>query len=323
MRRVLRAFLAALAVLAAAAFLAACGEEEETTTVQGQEAPAGEAIKRNPANASKTVTVGSKNFTEQFILGEIYAQALEAAGYKVKKELNLGSEQIAYRALRSGQVDGYPEYTGTSLTSFFDVKVQDVPKDPAQAYEQARAEYAKQGITALPQAPFDNTYRVGMLKETQKRLGGITKTSQLAGKDQDLVINGFPECKQRIDCLLGVERNYKLKFKRFLANESKYQVLDRKQADLAFVFTTDGNLASGKYVMLDDDKEIFPPYHISFGIKDEKLRQLGPDAEKVITQVQKPLTEKVMQQLNARVDLRKQKPEQVAGDFLREAGFVK
>jgi glycine betaine/choline ABC-type transport system substrate-binding protein len=322
MRLTLRAVLATLAVLAAAVFLAACGEEE-TTTVQGQEAPAGEEIKRNPANANKTVTVGSKNFTEQFILGEIYAQALEAAGYKVKKELNLGSEQIAYRALKSGQIDGYPEYTGTSLTSFFKVKVQDVPKDPNQAYEQAKREYAKEGITALPQAPFDNTYRVGMLKETQKRLGGITKTSQLAGKSQDLVINGFPECKQRIDCLLGVQRFYKLRFKRFLANESKYQVLDRKQADIAFVFTTDGNLATGKYVMLDDDKKIFPPYHISFGIKKSKLEQLGPDAEKVITQVQRPLTEKVMQQLNARVDLRKQKPEQVAADYLREAGFIK
>ena len=312
MRRTFRGLLAALAVLACTAFLAACGEEEKSSTQGGGTQPSGgTAIQRNSANASKTVTVGSKNFTEQYILGEIYAQALEAAGYKVKKQLNLGSEQIAFRALKSGQIDGYPEYTGTSLTSFFDVKVEDVPDDPNQAYEQAKAEYAKEGITALPQAPFNNTYRIGMLKETQKRLGGITRTSQLAGKDQDLVINGFPECEQRIDCLLGVERTYKLKFKRFLANESKYQVLDRKQADLAFVFTTDGNLASGKYVMLDDDKKIFPPYYISFGVKDETLRKLGPDAEKV------------MQQLNARVDLRKQKPEQVAGDFLREAGFVK
>ena len=323
MRRTFRGLLAALSVLAMTAFLAACGEEEKSSTQSGTQPSGGTAIKRNSANASKTVTVGSKNFTEQYILGEIYAQGLEAAGYKVKKQLNLGSEQIAFRALKSGQIDGYPEYTGTSLTSFFDVKVEDVPDDPNQAYEQAKAEYAKEGITALPQAPFNNTYRIGMLKETQKRLGGITKTSQLASKDQDLVINGFPECEQRIDCLLGVEKNYKLKFKKFLANESKYQVLDRKQADLAFVFTTDGNLASGKYVMLDDDKKIFPPYYISFGIKQSKLKQLGPDVEKVVTQVQKPLSEKVMQQLNARVDLRKQKPEQVARDYLREAGFIK
>ncbi|MDP8942628.1 MAG: hypothetical protein M3N16_00660 [Actinomycetota bacterium] len=317
-----RGMLLVLALVAIALGLAACGEEEEPVPGPAGE-PAGNAIERNPANAGKSVTVGSKNFTEQYVLGQIYAQALEAAGYKVKTELNLGSEQIAFRALKSGQIDGYPEYTGTSLTSFFKVKVQDVPKDPAQAYEQARAEYQKLGITALPQAPFDNTYRIGMTKATHRKLGGITKTSELKGKSQDLVINGFPECRQRIDCLLGVERFYGLKFKRFLANESKYQVLDQGEADLAFVFTTDGNLSTGKYVTLEDDKRIFPPYHISFGIKEQKLRDLGPDAQKVIVAVQEPLTEKVMQELNARVDLRKQKPAKVAADYLREEGFVR
>ena len=85
------------------------------------------------------MTVGSKNFTEEFILGEIYAQSLEAAGYKVKKQLNLGSEQIAYKALKAGKVDAYPEYTGTMLTSFYKVKTEDVPKDRSAAYEQAQA----------------------------------------------------------------------------------------------------------------------------------------------------------------------------------------
>ena len=86
------------------------------------------ATRTTPA---RRITVGSKNFTEQFILGEIYAQALQAAGYTVKKDLNLGSEQIALKALKSGDVDGYPEYTSTALTSFFDVQPQDIPKDAA------------------------------------------------------------------------------------------------------------------------------------------------------------------------------------------------
>ena len=312
-----------LAALATGLAVAGCGEEEREAVPGPAGAPAGQEIKRNPANAGKSITVGSKNFTEQYVLGEIYAQALRAAGYKVETELNLGSEQIAFRALRGGQIDGYPEYTGTSLTSFFNVKVEDVPKDPDEAYEQARSEYRRVGITALPQAPFDNTYRIGMTKATHRRLGAIKNTSELKGKSQDLVINGFPECRQRIDCLLGVERFYGLKFKRFLANEQKYEVLDEGEADLAFVFTTDGNLSTGRYAVLEDDKKIFPPYHISFGIRDDKLRELGADARKVIESVQKPLTERVMQELNARVDLRKQEPARVARDYLREEGFVR
>src|SRR5918997_3243610 len=135
----------------------------------------------NPANARKRITVGSKNFTEQFILGQIYAQSLEAAGFKVKKELNLGSEQIAYKALKSGQIDGYPEYIGTSLTSFFGVKAKDVPRDPAKAYEQTKAEYAKVGITALPVTSFENTYRLTTTKGKQKdQLKGAKTISDVA-----------------------------------------------------------------------------------------------------------------------------------------------
>ena len=115
------AVLAAFAVLASTILLAACGDDDKTSTTTG-EAATGKQIKRNAANAGVTITVGSKNFTEEFILGEIYAQALQAAGYNVKKDLNYGSEQIAFKALKAGKLDGYPEYTSTALTSFFGVK---------------------------------------------------------------------------------------------------------------------------------------------------------------------------------------------------------
>ncbi|MDQ3935386.1 MAG: hypothetical protein M3340_12240 [Actinomycetota bacterium] len=316
--------LALFAVLALAA--AGCGDDDEDDGGGGGggggQEPAAQVIERNPENASKSITVGSKNFTEQFILGEIYAQALEAAGYKVKKELNLGSEVVAFKALKEGEVDAYPEYTGTALTSFYGVKVPDVPKDAAQAYEQAKQELAGDDITALPQAPFDNTYRLGMLKETYDELG-VKTMSELKGKEGDLIINGFPECRQRPDCLIGVQQTYDLKFKRFLASESKYEVLDSKKADIAFVFTTDANLATDKYAVLEDDKKLFPPYHITFMVRNEVLQQLGPDAPKVVESVQKGLTEEVMQELNSRVDLDKQKPDRVAADYLREAGYVK
>jgi glycine betaine/choline ABC-type transport system substrate-binding protein len=301
--------------------MAACGGDEDG----GGGAPSGGGgqIERNSANASKTISVGSKNFTAQFILGEIYAQALQAAGYKVKKQLNLGSEVVAFKSLKQGEVDAYPEYTGTALTSFYGVKVTDVPKDPNQAYADVKAKLARDKITALPQAPFDNTYRLGMTKERAKQVGDPKTISDLEGKSRELVINGFPECRQRPDCLLGVQRTYGLRFRKFLANENKYEVLDKDQADVAFVFTTDANLATGKYAILADDKKLFPPYHISFMVKDDVLKRLGPDARKTVEQVQRPLTDRVMRELNSRVDLDKKKPSIVAGEYLREEGFVK
>ncbi len=138
-------------------------------------AESAKAISSNPDNASKPeITIGSKNFTEDFILGEVYAQALKAAGYKVRTQLNLGSEQIALRALESGRVDAYPEYTGTALTSFCDVKPADVPRSEQTAYDDTKACLAKEGLTALPRSPFTNSNGFAVTQKTAQELGGIT-----------------------------------------------------------------------------------------------------------------------------------------------------
>jgi len=319
--------LTALAVLALAVAVAACGSSKKTSSGGGggttTTAAGGKVIQKNPANASKTVTVGSKNFPEQFVLGEIYSQALQAAGYKVKKQLNLGSEVIAFKALKGHNIDGYPEYTGTALTSFYKVKVTAVPKDANAAYQELVGKLKADGITGLPQTPFENTYRLGMTKKTAQKLGNPTKISDLTGKSKSLVINGYPECAQRPDCLLGVEKTYGLKFKKFVASQDPYAVLDKGAADVAFVFTTDAALTTGKYAILDDDKHLFPPYHITFMINSKKLASLGPDAPKVIEAVQKPLTNEVQRELNSRVVLDKKTPKEVASEYLKEAGFVK
>jgi glycine betaine/choline ABC-type transport system substrate-binding protein len=329
MRKSIRAVLVALVVLALAVAVAACGSSDKTSstsgggTTTGGGASGGKQIQKNSANASKSVSVGSKNFPEQFILGEIYSQALQAAGYKVKKQLNLGSEVVAFKALKGHNVDAYPEYTGTALTSFYKVKVTDVPKDANTAYTQLVGKLKGDGITGLPQTPFENTYRLGMTKKTAQSIGNPTTISALKGKSQKLVVNGYPECEQRPDCLLGVEKTYGLKFKKFVASQDPYSVLDKGAADVAFVFTTDAALTTGKYAILDDDKHLFPPYHITFMINSKKLASLGPDAPKVIDAVQKPLTNEVMRELNSRVVLDKKTPKEVASEYLKEAGFTK
>src|SRR3954452_12610865 len=217
----MRKLMSALAVLAAAVALTACGSSDKKTSstssgtgTSAQSNP--NVIESNPANQGKKVTIGSKNFTEEFILGQIYAQALKAAGYTVKTQLNLGSEQIAHRAVKSGQVDAYPEYTGTALTSFFNKKATDVPKDEQQAYELAKTDFAKEGLTALPPTPFTDSNGVGMLKATADKLG-ISTISDLKGKDAKLSFSGTPECPQRPDCLLGLKDVYGLKFKKVSA----------------------------------------------------------------------------------------------------------
>ena len=312
--------LAALAAAVLALAVTACGGGGGG----GEQAGGGtknQPIKRNPQNASKSVKVGSKNFPEQFVLREIYAQALAAAGYKVKKKGTLGSEVVAFKALKTGDVDAYPEYTGTVLTTLYKVEAQDVPKQPDQAFEQAKRRLAKDKIIALPRSPFENTYRLGATKQTAQRLG-VRKTSDLKGKAKQLKITGYPECRQRLDCYVGVQRTYGARFEDFVASEQTYEVLDQGEADVGFLFTTDAQLSTGKYQTFEDDKRFFPPYNVSLLVRNKALQRLGPEARQVVQRVQRPLTEPVMIELNSRVVLDKQQPEDVARQYLKAEGFI-
>ena len=171
-----------IAALALGLGVVACGSDDEESSGGGGGGGGGGAsgneIQKVSGAADKgTITVGSKNFPEQYILGNIYADALTAAGFKVKKSLDIGSEVLAYKSLQQGEIDGYPEYTGTVLTAFFEVPVTKVPKDPTQAFDQTKSELAKNEITALPHTPFENTYRLAITKETHEKLGSPKTTS--------------------------------------------------------------------------------------------------------------------------------------------------
>jgi glycine betaine/choline ABC-type transport system substrate-binding protein len=316
--------LAALAVLASSVLLAACGGDNNKDKTTSTGAAAGGQITKNPANGKVKLTVGSKNFTEEFILGEIYAQALQAAGYTVKKDLNYGSEQIAFKGLKDGKLDGYPEYLNTALTSFFDVKVTDVPSDAQEAINQTQSEFDKVGLVAFDPAPFSSANAVGMLKKKADELG-VKKVSDLKGKSQDLTIYGSPECRQRPDCLVGLQNNYGLKFKKFVPVDIglRYEVLDKGQADLSIIFTTDAQLQTRKdIVILEDDKHAFPPGNPVFVARKAKVDQAGPDMQKTVQLVQKGLSLEVLRELNARVDVDRQTPKAVARAYLKEAGYI-
>ena len=319
-----RVLLALVLALALGAGVAACGSSSDESSTSGG-GTSGQLIQDNPDNHGVQITVGSKNFTEQFILGDIYSEALSAAGYDVKTDLNLGSEVIQQKALQGGEVDAAPEYTSTALTSLYGFDADQVPADAQEAYKKAKAEYAKDDLVAFPPTPFADANAVGTLTSTAKDLG-VTTISDLKGKSQSLTLYGSPECRQRVDCLVGLSDVYGLTFEKFVPVDIglRYEVLDKGQADLSILFTSDAQLAnSNKYTLLEDDKGLFPAGNVLFVARKDTVDQAGPDFGDVVQAAQADLTLKVMQELNARVDLDKQKPEDVAHDYLVQAGLVK
>lgn len=317
---------AMLAALALAIGISACGsssDSSDSTASEGGEG--GAAIVSNPDNAKVSLTIGSKNFPEQEILGEIYTQALAAAGYKAKSDLSLGSETVAHKAVQSGAISGYPEYASTALTSFFGLEPEDVPADAQGAYEKAKAEFEKEGLTAFAPTPFASANAVGTLKKTAEKYD-LKNVSDLEGVSEKLSLYGSPECRQRIDCLAGLEELYGLKFKSFhpVDISLRYTVLEKGQADLSILFTTDPQLSAekDKFVILEDDKKVFPAGNIIFVTTPKVVEKAGPDYEKTILEVQEGLTLPVMQELDARVELEKQTPKEAAAAYLKSAGYT-
>ncbi|MGN6275005.1 MAG: ABC transporter substrate-binding protein [Solirubrobacterales bacterium] len=320
-----RVLFAALAALALTLGIAACGSSSSTNGESGEEGNATGAIKSNPENAKVSLTIGSKNFPEQEILGEIYAQALTAAGYKVKSALNLGSETVALKAVKTGQISGYPEYASTALTSFFGLEPEEVPSDATEAWEKANEEFEREGLTAFEPTPFASANAVGTLRKTAEKYG-LKTVSDLEGVSEKLSLYGSPECRQRIDCLAGLEKLYGLKFKSFTPVDIglRYTVLEKGQADLSILFTTDPQLSAEKekFVILEDDKHVFPAGNVIFVTTQKIAEEAGPDYEKTILQAQKGLTLKVMQELDARVELEKETPKAAAKAYLESAELI-
>jgi osmoprotectant transport system substrate-binding protein len=320
-------WLMLLMLLVASLALAACGDDDDDDGGGGgaatQEEAGGSGIQRDEANAGTTITVGSKNFTEQKVLGEIYAQAFEAAGYTVEKQLNLGDEKTALAALEGGEIDAYPEYTGTALLSFFGVQADELPKDPNAAYEQAREGFAEKNLTAFEPTPFTSSNEVAVTQETAEE-NNLTTISDLESVAGEFTLYGSPECRQRLDCLLGLQEVYGLEFQRFVPVDIalRHEVLTKGQADVSIVFTTDPQIQRENFVLLEDDKGMFPPYNSTLVMRNEIAEQGGAELEELVAMVNEGLDAEAMQELNARVDLDKETPEAVAGQYLSETGLV-
>src|SRR5256885_2785288 len=261
------------------------------------------------AHAQSPVRVGSKNFTEQFVLGELYAQALEANGIKTEKKLNLGGTLIAHKALEEKQIDLYPEYTGTILLA---VLKQESMTDPKAVYDKVKGEYAAKGLVVLNQAPVNNTYVLVVRQDTADKLK-LETDSDLAKVAKDLKLGAGPEFRDRKDGLPGLRAKYGIEFKedQQLAIGLRYNALKSDQIQVVNGYSTDGMIAALKLKRLKDDKALWPPYFLTPVVRKEVL-DANPKIGDVLNQGSALLDEASITEMDYKFDGEKQKPKQVA-----------
>ena len=312
-----RAAATVLLALALSLGMVACGSSYDRSSDEG-------SIFSNPENGKVSLTIGSKSSPEQEMLGEIYAQALKAAGYKVESDLALGSATAAYQAVKDGTISGYPESESTALTAFFGFKPKDVSTSLTRAAEQANEEFEKEGLTAYGQSPFAPANAVGTTAKFAQE-EGLKTIYDLEGKSEGMTLYGPPGCRQQIDCLASLEKLYGLKFKSFhpVDPDLRYTVLENGQADLSILSTTDPRLFTekDKFVILEAEG-VLPASNIIFVSKKSTAEKAGPDYERTILEVQQGLTLEVMQGLNFRVESEKETPQEAAAAYLELGGYV-
>jgi len=274
-----------------------------------------------------SVSVGSKKFTEQILLGEMYAQAFEDEGYNVKRELNLGSEQVMDKSLQDGTIDVYPEYTGTAYVAILKKPPESYPKTEKETYEQVAKFYKNRKDTPmqmLQPAPFENNYGIVMLTKEADKLG-IDTLDDLAAKSDQLVFSSYSEFQNRSDGYENMKQNYpKLDFKDIkIVNDLgiRYKALAEGEADVGIGFTTDGQLASPKLKVIEDTKNIWPKYYPAPVVTQEFLDK-NKDAKKILNEVSASLDAQKMRELNGAVDLEQEDYEDVAQQHLEEAGVI-
>lgn len=305
-----RALLALLAV-ALVSVVAACG---------------GGGGGSSEGDSGKTITVSSKKFTEQILLGTMYGLAFEDAGYEVEYKLDLGSEQIMDKSLRDGSIDVYPEYTGTALVAIVEDE-KGTRETPEETYSVVKKFYENRDpqMAMLQPAPFDNNYGIVVKSELAEELD--MKTLQdLADNSEDLVFSSYGEFQNRADGFPNMQENYNngFKFKEIKITNLlgiRYKALAEGEADVAIGFTTDGQLASDDLTIMEDTKDIWPFYYPA-PVLMQKFLDDNPDAEKILDEVSSSLTADKMRQLNGAVDLDQEDPEDVAQEYLQEEGII-
>jgi glycine betaine/choline ABC-type transport system substrate-binding protein len=261
--------------------------------------------------------IGSKNFSEQVLLAEILAQAAEAEGVRVERRLNLGGTFVCHRAITAGELDAYPEYSGTALTAI--LKLPPV-KDPAAARDTVAREYARRwNLVWGPSLGFENTFALVMRGTDARRLG-IRRISDLASHPELRPGFGY-EFLERADGYPGLARAYGLRFEKRPAEMDLgllYPALQNGTVDVVAGNSTDGLIAAIGGAVLEDDRHYFPPYEAAFVLRRQALA--APGVARAVARLAGKIDAARMRELNARIDRDKRRPEDVAREFLAGTG---
>jgi osmoprotectant transport system substrate-binding protein len=291
--------LRVLSVAALAAALVGCGGGDD-----GTKAP-----------PLPTITIGTKNFTEQYILGELYARTLRKAGFRVALKSDIGSSEIIDKALTAGSLDMYPEYTGVLLSEIAGDTRR--PSTAREAYRRAKAFEEKRGFTLLQPAPFSDSNALAVLPGFAKK-HDLRSISDLNNVPR-LKIGALPEFQTRFEGSVGLDSVYGLKDFRFVPLQfpARYQSLDDRKVDVLAVFTTEGQLSAGRYRVLADPRNLFAFQNLAPVIRRDLARKYGKRLTGPVDSLSRRLTTDAMRRMNAAVDIKGEKPATVAERFIK------
>lgn len=300
MNKRIKILLTAIMAVALALTAAACGDKND----------------KAGAGKSGVIRIGTKDFTENLIVGELYALALEDAGYKVERVKSIAGSVI-HTSIVNKEIDLYPEYTGTGLLSILKL---DMNTDPQKVYDTVKAEYEKQfKITWLQYSQANDGQGLVIRTETAKKLNiaNISDLQKHAGEIRFASQGEFDQREDGIPALTKVYGPLKWKSSKIYDNGLKYEVLKNNEADVAPAYTTEGQLVNtAEFTLLDDDKHVWPPYNLAPVVRDEIL-SAHPDVAEVLNKISSRLDTKTITSLNAKVDVDKKEFEEVAKDFYK------
>ena len=300
----------AVALLLAVLVLGACGEVSNPTASE------------QPAGAKLRLNLATKNFTESFVMSEMYKQALEFNGFNIIIRRNVGGTEILDEKLRAGEIDAYPEYTGLAASA---VAGQNVGgKSAAETYELVREHYATRGVVVSEETPFENTEAVAVKKEFAD--ANQLRTIDDLRKLPTFTLGARPEFEARQQGFAGLQSVYRLTNGQFVpvAVDARFVALDEGDVDVANVFSTDPQLAGGDYQVLEDSQRLFGFQHVVLLVNEQMLNSLGGEKfMRVVNAVNKEVTQATVIELNGAVDLDKRDPADVARQFLQERGLIR
>jgi osmoprotectant transport system substrate-binding protein len=313
--------VAVVGLAAVAITLGACGSSSSSSSSSGSSSSQSSSAGGKPGKGKGPVTIGTQQFTEAIVIGQLWAKALEAKGYTVHLQPSIGALEVVNAAFESGRINTYPAYTGETLETIGHETGRHATS-AQQTYAAAKAFEEKHGRTLLAMTPFYDVDAIAVLPSYAKQHGLVT-LADIKKAGSAFTLGARPEFQNQFVGLVGMRKLYGLSAMGFkpLAFGLRYNALDAGSVQGADVFSTDGQLLNGHYVLLKDPQNLFGFQNIAPPFSQKFLTAEGPALAQTLNAVDSKLTIKAMQQMNAAVDLDKDDPTAVASAFLKANGL--